>query len=109
PVGRAGGPASEAVIRNLANPLLPPAAQRDLFGLLRELNAEQLKRAPGDSEFEAVAGSYELAWRMQHNAPDVLDLAKETPETLRLYGIGEAATDTFGRECLMARRLCEAG
>jgi hypothetical protein len=109
PVGRAGGPASESVIRNLANPLLPPAAQSDLFGLLREMNAEQLKRAPGDSELEAVVGSYELAWRMQHNAPDVLDLAHETKETLDLYGVGDQPTDTFGRQCLMARRLCEAG
>jgi hypothetical protein len=109
PLGRAGGPASEATIRNLANPLLAPADQRDLFGLLRELNAEQLKRTPGDAELEAVVSSYELAWRMQHNAPDVLDLSKETKETLNLYGIDEPATDTFGRECLMARRLCEAG
>src|SRR5262249_30558975 len=69
PVGHAGGPASEAVIRTLANPRLPPAAQEDQFGLLRELNAEQLKRRPGDAELEAVAASYELAWRMQHNAP----------------------------------------
>jgi hypothetical protein len=109
PVGRAGGPASEATIRNLANPLLSPAAQRDHFGLLRELNAEQLRRTPGDAELEAVVNSYELAWRMQHNAPDVLDLSKETAETLKLYGINDKATDTFGRQCLMARRLCEAG
>jgi hypothetical protein len=109
PVGRAGGPASEATIRNLTNAARSPAAQAELFGLLRELNAEQLKRAPGDAEFEAVAGSYELAWRMQCHAPDVLDLSKETAETHRLYGIGAGPTDTFGRQCLMARRLCEAG
>ncbi len=109
PVGRAGGPASEATIRNLTNAARSPAAQADLFGLLRELNAEQLQRAPGDAEFEAVAGSYELAWRMQRHAPDVLDLSKETAETHRLYGIGAGPTDTFGRQCLMARRLCEAG
>jgi hypothetical protein len=109
PVGRAGGPASESTVRNLTNATRSPEAQADLFGLLRELNAEQLKRTPGDAEFEAVANSYELAWRMQHNAPDVLDLSKESAETRRLYGIGAAATDTFGRQCLMARRLCEAG
>src|SRR4029450_5949427 len=49
------------------------------------------------------------AWRMQHNAPDALDLSKESAETLKLYGVNEKATDTFGRQCLMARRLCEAG
>jgi Protein of unknown function (DUF1501) len=109
PIGRAGGPASEATVRNLTNPARSPAAQADLFGLLRELNAEQLKRTPGDAEFEAVVNSYELAWRMQHNAPEVLDVAKESAETKALYGIGAGPTDTFGRQCLMARRLCESG
>src|SRR5688572_4286599 len=99
PLGRAGGPASDATIRNLATSLSPADKQKH-FDLLRELNAEQLKARPGDSELEAVANSYELAWRMQKNAPDVLDLSKETPETLKLYGIGDKATDTFGRECL---------
>jgi hypothetical protein len=46
---------------------------------------------------------------MQHNAPGVLDLSKESQATHALYGIGEKATDNFGRQCLMARRLCEAG
>ena len=108
-VGRAGGPASEATIRNLDNPLLSPADRRRGFDLLRAMNAEQLKRRPGDSELEAVAGSFELAWRMQSACPGVLDLSKETKQTLALYGIGDKATDMFGRQCLMARRLCEAG
>jgi hypothetical protein len=108
PVGRAGGPASDAAIRNLA-PGLPPNVTREHFDLLRELNAEQLKQKPGDAELEAVAASYELAWRMQKNAPDVMDISKETAETQRLYGIGEKATDNFGKQCLMARRLSEAG
>src|SRR4051812_14403345 len=108
PIGRAGGPASEATIRNLAG-ALPPKEQRARFELLRELHAEQLKQRPGDAELEAVANSFELAWRMQHNAPDALDLSKESAETLKLYGVNEKATDTFGRQCLMARRLCEAG
>jgi hypothetical protein len=108
PVGKAGGSPAEATIRDLM-PSLSPAAQHTNFDLLREMHAEQLKRHPGDAELEAVAASYELAWRMQHNAPDVLDLSKETTETLRLYGIGAKETDTFGRQCLMARRLCEAG
>jgi arylsulfatase A-like enzyme len=46
---------------------------------------------------------------MQGNAPDVLDLSKESKATLEMYGIGTKETETFGRECLMARRLCEAG
>ncbi|MDB5311004.1 MAG: hypothetical protein JWO38_5206 [Gemmataceae bacterium] len=107
-LGKAGGPPSELTIRDLAGPLTPEAKQAH-FDLLRELNAEQLKRTPGDAELEAVANSYELAWRMQRNAPDVLDLSKESAETLALYGVNEKATDTFGRQCLMARRLCESG
>jgi hypothetical protein len=108
-LGRAGSPAAEAVIRNLANPSLSLEAQRRQFDFLRDINAEQLRKTPGDPELEAVINSFELAWRMQHNAPDTLDLSKETPATLALYGIGEKATDNFGRQCLMARRLCEAG
>jgi len=107
-LGKAGAPASEATIRNLTSAQSPADRARE-FGLLRELNAEQLKSSPGDSEFEAVANSYELAGRMQGNAPDVLDLSRESKETLALYGIGTRETDTFGRECLMARRLCESG
>ena len=108
PAGRAGGPASDATIRNLA-PGLSTSATQEHFDLLRELNAEQLKAKPGDAELEAVAASYELAWRMQNNAPSVMDIAKESKETQKLYGIGTKETDNFGRQCLMARRLSEAG
>ena len=108
PLGKAGGSAAEATIRNLTGGRSLDDKQME-FDLLRELQAEQLKRNPGDSELEAVAESYELAWRMQQNAPDVLDLSKETTETQKLYGIGEKATDNFGKQCLMARRLSESG
>jgi hypothetical protein len=107
-LGRAAAPASETVIRNLDGPL-PRAERLRRLELLRELHAEQRRRNPGDAELDAVAASYELAWRMQMNAPDALDLSRESKETLALYGVGEAKTDTFGRQCLMARRLCEAG
>jgi len=107
-LGRAGAPASEATIRNLNNPQAPAERAKE-FDLIRDLNAEQLKANAGDTEYEAVANSYELAWRMQGNAPDVLDLSKESKATLAMYGIGQKETDTFGRECLMARRLCESG
>jgi hypothetical protein len=84
-------------------------AQRRQFELVRDLNAEQLRATPGDHELEAVIHSYELAWRMQNAAPDTLELAQESAATKALYGIDEPATDNFGRQCLMARRLCEAG
>lgn len=108
-VGRAGAPASEATIRNLTNTQLSRDGLRKQLDLLQSLNAEQLKKAPGDTEMEAVINSYELGWKMQQNAPDILDLSKETKETQRLYGIGDKTTDNFGKQCLMARRLCEAG
>jgi Protein of unknown function (DUF1501) len=109
PLGKAGGPASDATIRNLGNPLLDEPSRRRQFDLLREMNAEQLKRNPGDSELEAIIASYELGWRMQANAPEVLDISRENRETRDLYGIGEPTTDNFGRQCLLARRLCESG
>ena len=108
-LGRAGAPATEATIRNLGNSRRSAEAQQRQFDLLRGLNTEQLRKNPGDAELEAVINSFELAWRMQNHAPDVLDLAKESPATLALYGIGTKDTDNFGRQCLMARRLCEAG
>jgi hypothetical protein len=108
-VGRAGIPATEAKIRNLVNERRPLDEQRKQFELLQALNAEQLRKTPGNSEMEAVIDSLELAFRMQTDAPGILDLSKENKETQALYGIGEKATDNFGRQCLMARRLAEAG
>jgi hypothetical protein len=107
-LGRSGFPAKDTNFRNIAPARSMDDARRQ-FELLRELNAGQLATKPGDSELEAIINSYELAWRMQGHAPDVVDLTKESPETLALYGIGEKETDNFGRECLMARRLCESG
>jgi len=108
PIGRAGIKAKDATIRNLQPARSMDEAKRQ-FDLLRDLNAEQLRQKPGDSELEAVINSYELAWRMQDSAPPVLDLTGESPETLAMYGIGEEKTDNYGRQCLLARRLCEAG
>lgn len=109
PLGNAAAGARAATFENLANPLLSLDEQRRQLDLLGELNNEQLKSKPGESELEAVIQSYELAWRMQTHAPEVLDLSRESAETLKLYGIGQGPTDDFGRKCLLARRLCEAG
>jgi hypothetical protein len=107
-IGRAGVPAKESTIRNL-QPTRPLSEATRQFDLLRSLNEAQLLDRPGESELEAVISSYELAWRMQGEAPAVLDLSQETPATLDLYGIGHKATDNYGRQCLLARRLCESG
>jgi hypothetical protein len=108
-VGRAGVSATEAKIRNLSNPLRSADDQRVQFEALRKINELQLAGRPGDPELEAVINSYELAWRMQHSVPDILDLAQEPEYIRRMYGIGQEGTDDFGRQCLMARRLSEAG
>jgi hypothetical protein len=108
-VGRAGLPASDARIRNVTNAQMSSDEQQRQLDLLQALNAEQMARNPGDAELEAVIGSFDLAHRLQTHAPGILDLTGETQQTQRLYGIGEPATDNFGRQCLMARRLAEAG
>jgi hypothetical protein len=109
PIGRAGIPTVKARIRDLVNEELSATEQKARLDLIRSVNAEQLRARPADTELEAVASSYELAYRMQAAAPPVLNVDSETPETLALYGVGQKETDDFGRQCLMARRLVEAG
>ena len=110
PLGRAGQPAREAGIKNITNAAWRPEQQRRQFDLIRSLNEQQrLQTAVGDTELEAVIESYELAWRLQNHAPEAVDLSKESETTLKMYGINESPTDNFGRQCLMARRLAEAG
>ncbi len=108
-VGRAGIDAKDATIKNITSPGVDLSEQRKKFELLRKLNAEQAARSPGDDELEAVIGSFELAWRMQNNMPGILDLSQESAKTREMYGIDQKKTDNYGRYCLMARRLSEAG
>jgi hypothetical protein len=110
-VGRADIPAKESGIRLMGNPRRDDASEREQFELVQALNRDQLAARGGGagSDLEAIVESYELAWRMQRFAPSVLDLADETAHTLALYGIGSPETDSFGRQCLRARRLAEAG
>jgi hypothetical protein len=108
-IGKAGKLDKDSTIRNMVNADLSNNEQRQQLQFLQRLNAEQLKSGNADSELEALISSYELAWRMQTNAPGVLEIGQETQETMAMYGIGEDATDNFGRQCLLARRLCENG
>jgi hypothetical protein len=108
-IGRAGIPAKDSQIRHLLNSERSLTSQQAQLDLVQAFNREQAGRRPGDTELEAVIDSYELAFRMQRHAPEVLDLSKETQSTLDMYGIGAAATDDYGRRCLMARRLAESG
>jgi hypothetical protein len=110
PLGRADAPAATAAFRNVLNPSLSPEKQRQRFDFIQALNEAQLQRRPGDAELEAAVNSFELAWRLQSEAPGVTDLSRESAATLDLYGIRDGApTEDFGRKCLLARRLCESG
>lgn len=108
-LGRAGAPADQATIRDLASTGVNPTEQRALLDRLAQLNQSQLARRPHDEEIESTIRAYELAWRMQSEAPGLLDLSGESRRTLEAYGIGKAPTDNFGKQCLLARRFCEAG
>lgn len=88
---------------------LDPGAQRDQLDLLAKINEEHLAKRPGGQELAARIQSYELAYRMQAEAPLAVDLTQETQATLDLYGIGKEPTDEYGRNCLVARRLVERG
>lgn len=97
-----------AEVRNLST-LLSPNAQRAELELVQALNRGKLARDRVNPEVEGVIESYELAFKMQAQMPQVLDISKETEATKKLYGIGDDATDDFGRKCLLARRMVESG
>jgi hypothetical protein len=102
--------ASGTPIHDLGLPAgMTKTAQRDLLDRLREKNQEHLQPRHDNSELAARIASYELAYKMQEHAPEAVDFAKETPETLSLYGIDQQRTADFGRKCLLARRLVERG
>jgi hypothetical protein len=86
-----------------------PERQRKNIDLITKLNAIHAADHPGHDELVARMESYELAFRMQVQVPEVLDLSKEDIRTRDLYGIGHKETDAFGRKCLLARKLVENG
>ena len=81
--------------------------QRDSLDSLRQLNELRLG-ATGDPEIAARISSFEMAYRMQSSAPDLMDLTKETKETLAMYG-AEPGKSSFANNCLLARRMVERG
>ena len=114
------------LMRSGAQPILnlrPPAnidaaSQRAEIDLLNELNRNYSQDRNGNSELQARIASYELAFQLQIAAPEAMDLSQETAETIAMYGIDEPKPDwhplalgpsTFGRQCLIARRLVERG
>ena len=112
PMGVASRPASEAAVKYIANQRLSPNVQRRQLAMLRDLAGSRIAgeaAAAAEPLVDAQLKSFELAFRMQTELPEIQDLSGETAETLALYGIGDAVTDDFGRQCLLARRFAEAG
>jgi Protein of unknown function (DUF1501) len=83
--------------------------EKGRLDLLAELNSDHRTRHPGELELDARIASFELAARMQLTATDALDVARETPQTHKLYGLDQPGTRGYGSRCLMARRLVERG
>jgi Protein of unknown function (DUF1501) len=104
-VGDGSSPLGKATLANTT-----PADDADLQRFqLEKGNRDHLARSGSDARLEARIASFELAFRMQASAPKIFDLTAESTKTHALYGIGEGPTDEFGRQCLLARRLVEAG
>ena len=95
-------------ILNIASPKgVTPERQRRTIDAIRDLNLKRLVET-GDQEISTRISAYEMAYRMQSSAPELIDLSGESEETLKLYGI-EKDKPSFARNCLLARRLVERG
>jgi hypothetical protein len=100
----------EPPIANLRTPRgISAERQQGKLNLLARFNREYAAAMPEQTELDARIRAYELAYRMQAEAPAAVDLAEETPETTSLYGLDDKPTAAFGRTCLLARRLVERG
>jgi len=104
-------------MRSGASPILhlnPPGQlglheQRRTLNLVQELNRHHLAARDKDDELSARIAAYELAFRMQSAAPDLVDISDETASTLQMYGVDQKKTHDFGSRCLLARRMIERG
>ena len=108
-VGAVGIPAREAKIPFISNDETPRDIQRMELDFLQEMNREQLAETGPDHDLEGRIESFELAFRMQAEAPELQDISGESKATLDMYGIHDPMTEDFGRQCLMARRFSEKG
>ena len=97
----------------IPNLMTPPGVgddrQRDKLALLDRMNHDYASTRTDVTELDARIRAYELAFRMQAEAPEAVDLSKETDDTLELYGMKDKETEPYGRMCLLARRFVERG
>jgi hypothetical protein len=97
-------------IMNLAPPSqIDRGKQRLILDQLKQWNEQHLQTRADDTRLAARIANYELAFRMQMAAPELIDISKEPAKVTEMYGIGKEPTDKFGRMCLLARRMVERG
>ncbi len=109
PIGNAGIEAPNARIPFIHNDETPAEAQRLEIELMRKMGLDQLSHLGPDPALEGRINSYELAFRMQLAAPELQEIAGESEETKKLYGLDDPKTRNFGHQCLLARRFSEKG
>ena len=109
PLGVASQPSTKAEVKYIENPRWPEEVQRLQLDLMNSMNRDHLDDTGHESSLEARIQAFELAYRMQSKMPEAQDLTQETAETIELYGINDAVTQDFGRQCLLARRFAERG
>ena len=115
PIGINGEDMSKAIIPNIGSKHLSPALKRRQLDLVQAMNREHRENRPYDAKLESVIQSMEMGFRMQTIAPKLLDVSTESKKTLERYQVGFKKTvgtcraSDFGRQCLIARRLSEAG
>ena len=108
-LGNSRVPASKATFRHLKSAQWSPEQQKAQLGLTQSLNRSFLDKTATTPELEGVIQSYELAFRMQTEAPELFDFSDEPQSILDMYGVDQKETDAVARMCLMARRFAEAG
>ena len=109
PVGNSRVKASEATINYLANESTDPAVQREKLAMIEHMNEGMLELTGPDQALEGRIKSFELAFRMQTEAPEIISIDGESEATRKLYGLDDPLTEDFGRQCLLARRFSERG
>ena len=109
PLGNAAVAAKQAQIEYIKNDFLSRKIQRKQVDFLNDLNRMHQEETGPNQILNDRIGSFELAFRMQEEVPEIQDISGETEATMKMYGLDEEQTADFGRQCLMARRFAERG
>lgn len=107
-IGTEGRNFDDVTLPNLS-PIASKGVQRAELEFIQAMNRNKLSKDGSNPEVEGVIESYELAFRMQSDMPKVLEMEKEPAKIQEMYGLNNRATSAFGKKCLLARRLAEAG